>query len=86
MLTVFRETESYKDFAKGMVLYRNLKMKKVNLNEWDTDKELFVRMGFTVNDLEDFKVFLADPEHSMLTYQEALTQYMAEIEAMSIDK
>lgn len=86
MLTVFRETESYKDFAKGMVLYRKLKKKKVNLNEWDIDKELFVRMGFTVNDLDDFKVFLADPEHSKLTYQEALTKYMSEIEAMSVDK
>jgi len=86
MLTVFRETESYKEFAKGMSLYRTLKGKKVNLNEWDTDKELFVRMGFTVNDLEDFKAFLTDPEHAKLTYQEALTKYMSEIEAMRIDK
>lgn len=86
MLTVFRETASYKDFAEGIVLYRNLKKKKVSLEEWETDKELFVRMGFTVNDLEDFKVFLSKPEHIKLTYGEALTQYMAEIEAMSIDK
>lgn len=86
MLTTFRETESYKDFAKGMLLYRTLKAKKINLNEWETDKELFVRMGFTVNDLEDFKTFLTVPEHSELTYQEALTKYMSEIEAMRIDK
>jgi hypothetical protein len=86
MLTTFRETESYKEFAKGMLLYRTLKGKKVNLKEWDTDKELFVRMGFTVNDLEDFKVFLTDSEHEKLTYQEALTKYMSEIEAMRIDK
>lgn len=86
MLTAFRETESYKEFAKGMLLYRTLKGKKVNLKEWDTDKELFVRMGFTANDLEDFKVFLTAPEHTKLTYQEALTKYMSEIEAMRIDK
>ncbi|WP_214228492.1 hypothetical protein [Pedobacter sp. B4-66] len=86
MLTAFRETESYKDFAKGMLLYRTMKAKKVNLDEWDTDKELFVRMGFTVNDLEDFKTFLTDPEHAKLTYQEALTKYMSEIEALRIDK
>lgn len=82
----FRKTPEYKDFSYGLSMYRKLGGKKVNLKDWETDKELFVRMGFTVNDLEDFKNFIAQPEHSELTYMQAFSQYMSEIEAMRVDK
>ncbi|MNQ99814.1 hypothetical protein D3C85_1155640 [compost metagenome] len=58
----------------------------MNLKDWEMDKELFVRMGFTVSDLEDFKNFIAQPERSELTYMQAFSQYMSEIEAMRVDK
>ena len=82
MLKDFRKTEAYKEFSDGMLIYRRLKEKKVNLKDWDSDKELFVRLGFTVNDLEDFKMFLQKPENISLTYMAALTKYMTEIEAL----
>lgn len=84
MLTEFRKTASYKDFADGMLLYRKLKEKKVNPEEWEQDKALFVRMGFTVNDLDDFKSFMMQPENVELTYMAVLTRYMTEIEAMRV--
>jgi len=82
MLSDFRKTNAYKEFAEGMLIYRKLKGKKVNLADWETDKELFVRLGFTVNDLEDFKMFLQAPENITLTYMAALSKYMTEIEAL----
>lgn len=82
----FKKTIAYKDFIKGLVLYKEMAVKKVNLDNWETDKELFVRMGFTVGDLEDFKGFLTNVASENLTYKAALTRYMSEIEAMRIDK
>lgn len=82
----FKKTIAYKDFVKGLVLYKEMASKKVNLENWNVDKELFVRMGFTVGDLDDFKLFLANLAAENLTYKAALTRYMSEIEAMRIDK
>lgn len=82
----FKKTISYKDFVKGLALYREMAAKKVNLNNWETDKELFVRMGFTAGDLDDFKGFLTGVASENLTYKAALTRYMSEIEAMRVDK
>lgn len=82
----FKKTIAYKDFIKGLVLYKEMAVKKVNLDNWETDKELFVRMGFTVGDLDDFKGFLASVSSENLTYKAALTRYMSEIEAMRVDK
>lgn len=82
----YKKTIAYKDFIKGLVLYKELALKKINLDNWETDKELFVRMGFTVGDLEDFKSFLTNVASQDLTYKAALTKYMSEIEVMRVDK
>lgn len=82
----FKKTISYKDFVKGLVLYQEMATKKVNLDNWDTDKELFVRMGFTVGDLNDFKAFIKGIAAENLTYKLALTKYLAELEVMRVDK
>lgn len=84
--SAFKNTIAYQDFVKGLVLYNELAMKKVNLDNWEKDKELFVRMGFTAGDLDDFKEYLAGLAVENLTYKAALTRYMSEIEAMRIDK
>jgi hypothetical protein len=82
----FKKTISYKDFVKGLVLYQEMASKKVNLDNWESDKELFVRMGFTVGDLNDLKNYLSDLKAENLTYKAALTRYLSEIEAMRVDK
>lgn len=82
----YKKTIAYKDFIKGLVLYKELAQKKINLDNWETDKELFVRMGFTVGDLEDFKGFLTNIAGQDLTYKAALTKYMSELEVMRVDK
>lgn len=84
--TGFRKTAKYKDFSYGFSLYRKMGQKKVNLDDWETDKELFIRMGFTVNDLEDFKLYIARSENVDLTYMAVLTRYMTEIEEMKVNK
>lgn len=82
----FRKTAEYKDFSYGLALYRKIGEKKVNLADWPADQELFVRMGFTVNDLEDFKAFVFRPEYAELNYLQVFSKYMKEIEAMRVDK
>lgn len=82
----FRKTAEYKDFSYGLALYRKIGEKKVNLEDWPEDQELFVRMGFTVNDLEDFKAFVFRPEHAALNYLQVFSKYMNEIEGMRVDK
>lgn len=82
----FRKTAEYQDFSYGLALYRRIGEKKVNLQDWPQDQELFVRMGFTVNDLEDFKIFAFRPEQVNLNYLQVFSKYMSEIEGMRIDK
>lgn len=82
----YKKTIAYKDFIKGLVIYKELAQKKIDLNNWETDKELFVRMGFTVGDLEDFKSFLTNVAGQNLTYKAALTKYLSDIEVMRVDK
>lgn len=82
----FKKTIAYKDFLVGLKLYQVLSDKKVNLENWKEDQELFVRIGFTTNDLDDFRQFLADQPQANLTYREALTAYMRSMEALRIDK
>ncbi|WP_157262523.1 hypothetical protein [Pedobacter sp. PACM 27299] len=82
----FRKTAEYKDFSYGLALYRKIAEKKVNLQDWPADQELFVRMGFTINDLEDFKIFISRPEHAELNYLQVFSKYMNEIEGMRVDK
>lgn len=82
----FRKTAEYKDFSYGLALYRKIGEKKVNLQDWPADQELFVRMGFTTNDLEDFKIFISRPEHTELSYLQVFSKYMNEIEGMRVDK
>lgn len=84
--TEFRKTIKYKDFEYGLSLYKKIGQKRIDLKTWETDQELFVRMGFTVNDLNDFRNFMSKPEHAGLTYMAALTKYMTEIEALGGDK
>lgn len=78
----FRKTQEYREFRDGVVMYRNLENKKVSLKDWDTDQQLFVRMGFTVSDLDDFKEYISSPTNSSLTYKEAYKKYMNEIEGL----
>lgn len=82
----YKQTPAYRDFAKGLIIYQGLAGKKIDLSNWEADKELFVRMGFTAGDLEDFKSFLSGLAAEKLTYKAALTRYMSEIEAMRVDK
>lgn len=82
----FRKTAEYKDFSYGLALYRKIGEKKVNLQDWPADQELFVRMGFTINDLEDFKTFISRPEHAELSYLQVFSKYMKEIEGMRVDR
>lgn len=82
----YKKTPAYQEFVKGLLLYQELAGKKIDLNNWEVDKELFVRMGFTVSDLEDFKLFLTGLAAESLTYKSALSRYMSEIEAMRVDK
>ena len=82
----FRDTPKYKDFAYGLELYKKTGQKKVSADNWDQDKELFVRMGFTVNDLEDFRTFMIKPENVGQTYLAVLSRYMTELEGMRVDK
>lgn len=82
----FRKTREYQEFRDGVIMYRNLENKKVNLKEWDTDQQLFVRMGFTVNDLDDFKEYISSPSNSSLTYKEAYMKYMNELEGLKKSK
>eukprot|EP01132_Coremiostelium_polycephalum_P014068 gene14068-17102_t len=83
---VFRQSEAYAEFIKGLSLYKELESKKVDSATWEKDKLLFVRMGFTDSDLEDFKAYISETAHQNMTYKEAYTAYMKEIEALDTGK
>lgn len=81
-ITDFKRTEAYQDFITGIILYRKLEAMPVNLENWENDKMLFARMGFTESDLDDFKEFILKPDHAKMTYKQAYMGYMKELEAL----
>ncbi|PTS93074.1 hypothetical protein DBR11_25945 [Pedobacter sp. HMWF019] len=82
-ITDFKTTEAYRQFTEGVQLLKKLQDKKVNPANWEEDKLLFVRMGFTESDLDDFKNYISEPGKSEFTYKQAYAAYMKEIEALS---
>ncbi|MCD0488661.1 hypothetical protein LPB86_10485 [Pedobacter sp. MC2016-14] len=78
----YKKTAAYRDFIEGLMLYKRLENKQVDLKDWETDKAFFVKMGFTVNDLDDLKIYISDPLRKGLTYKEIYIGYMNEIEAL----
>lgn len=79
-ISAFKKTQEYQEFKDGVLLYRTLENKKVSLKDWDKDQKLFIRMGFTQNDLDDFKGYISGPQVAGLTYKEAYLKYIKEIE------
>lgn len=75
----FKRTSAYTDFISGVVLFRELENRKINLKNWENDQALFVKLGFTASDLEDFRHFIGKRKHRKLSYKQAYLQYMKEI-------
>ena len=78
----FKASISYQDFRQNVLMYRRMESLKVNLDHWDTDKELFVKLGFTESDLDDFKDYIRKRAGKNISYKEAYVGYMKEIEAL----
>lgn len=76
----FRNSQDYYQVVGSLQLYKKLEHKKVNLQEWDQAQPFFVKLGFTQNDIDDFKAFVAVPEHQNLTYIQAYYLYMQELD------
>lgn len=81
-LSGFMRTDTYKDFASGVLLYRQMEALPVNPAHWDTDKMLFIRLGFTESDLDDFKEYMVLPAHQKMTYKQVFMSYMKDMEAL----
>jgi len=79
----YKKTPAYKDFVDGVLLYKELENKKVDVKNWELDKSLFIKLGFVQSDLDDFKDWITKEQNSGLTYKEAYIRYMKEIEAMT---
>lgn len=78
----FKQTDGYKEFLDGFLLYKKLEDKKVSIADWENDKVFFIKMGFTESDLDDFKSYIAMPSHEQMTYKQAYSSYMKEIDEL----
>ncbi|MGY0038825.1 hypothetical protein [Pedobacter sp. NJ-S-72] len=77
----FKSTPHYRLFVASLHLYKNLGNTKVNPAEFDLAQPFFVQIGFTKNDIDDFKEFISNPVHHNLTYIAAAYElYMKEFE------
>ncbi len=76
----FKQNIGYAEFRKGILLYKQMALIKVNPENWKNDQALFKRLGFTEADLEDFLLFISKPENKNLNYKEAYLAYMKEID------
>jgi len=76
----FKATPHYRLFVASLHLYKNLGNTKVNPAEFDLAQPFFVQIGFTKNDIDDFKEFISDPVHHDLTYIAAYELYMKEFD------
>jgi hypothetical protein len=75
----FKGSIAYIDFRKGLVLYKDMERKQVSLDNWNTDRELFIKLGFTEADLEDFKDYIVNRAPKNIDYKAAYVGYMKEI-------
>lgn len=85
-LHAYKQTEAYKQFAASVKLYRQLEGTKVNPAHWEEDKILFVQLGFTENDLADFKEYMMTADHKDLTYKQAYVSYMTYLDSLGVGR
>lgn len=78
----FRKGIGYTEMRKAIMLYSNLADRRVNPKNWDLDQQLFVRLGFTQADIEDFKLFISMKKNRKKTYRQAYIDYMKEIDSL----
>ncbi|WP_233164536.1 hypothetical protein [Pedobacter sp. ASV28] len=81
-ILTFKQGIGYLEFRKGIILYKQMAIVKVNPKNWENDQILFKRLGFTEADLEDFLLFISKQENKDLNYKEAYLAYMKEIDRL----
>ncbi|KEQ28167.1 hypothetical protein N180_00585 [Pedobacter antarcticus 4BY] len=81
-IAYYRQTVAYREFRENLSLFKRMESLKVNPLNWEMDKVLFNRLGFTESDLEDFKSYISSPEHADMNYKQAYIGYMNEIMAL----
>ena len=79
-IQAFKEGIGYAEFRKGIILYKQMALIKVNPQNWPNDQALFRKLGFTEADLDDFLLFISKAENKDMNYKQAYLAYMKEID------
>lgn len=79
-IQTFKGGIGYTEFRKGIILYKQMALVKVNPQNWANDQVLFRKLGFTEADLDDFLLFISKTENKELNYKQAYLAYMQEID------
>jgi hypothetical protein len=79
-IQTFKEGIGYAEFRKGIILYKQMALIKVNPQNWTNDQALFRKLGFTEADLDDFLLFISKAENKDMNYKQAYLAYMKEID------
>lgn len=70
----FKQTEQYEGIREAAAISMALKNKTADINNWETDKQLFVKLGAGESDLQQFKDFLSK-QTTPMTYAQAMEKF-----------
>jgi len=67
----YKLTEDYKVVREILIISHELENKKIDLNDWEYIKKLFLKIGLKEGEIEAFRKFIIANELKDITYEEA---------------
>lgn len=71
----YKKTDNYSKLREAIIASKTLENKIVSADEFEKDKELLIRAGLTLSELDDFKIFIQKNSDIKMTYKEAFAKY-----------
>ncbi len=67
----FVQGKEYQQLRLVTILNSRVQNKQITLEDWEQDRQLFIVMGLTREELDQYYQFISKPEYQYLTYQKA---------------
>jgi len=76
-IKAFKKTDNYSKFRDAIIASKTLENKIITVDEFEKDKDLLVKAGMPISELDAFKDFIQSHYSQKMTYKEAFTKYSA---------
>ena len=75
-----RNSENYLTIKEKVRFYAKIRYKKINIEDWDKDKYMLIKLGYKEKKLNDFKKFVTKFNNTDTTYEIALKLFEKQLD------